>query len=189
MEYLSFEQVTQILQAAHDRSRRDHLMLLLSFSHGLRRSEVANLRIRDVLDGQIRVARVKGSLETTSPLIASPNVLFDEPAALAAWLAERPTKTDALFPSCRKIGSPLNGHQVWHITLRYMRLAGIPAKLAHHHSLRHACCSLQARNGVGIEYIAQHVGHKDIKNTRIYLHITGSEAAQKAQEVFQRLAR
>ena len=38
MQYLEIEQVTDILRVAYKNSRRDHLLLLLSFSHGLRRS-------------------------------------------------------------------------------------------------------------------------------------------------------
>ena len=186
MQYLGIEEVAKVLRAAYKENRAHHLMLLLSFSHGLRRSEVAALRVRDVQDGRICVSRVKGSLRTEQPLMASDNLLFDEPKSLAAWLDERVGDSDALFPS-RKGHGTLKPDSVGKIAVHYMEKANVPEKLAHHHSLRHACCSLLARAGVGIEYIAQYAGHKDIKNTRIYLHISDNEASATAFAVFKSL--
>ena len=186
MRYLSIEQVTSILRCAWKESTRDHLMLLLAFNHGLRRVEIAELRVQDVSDGLIRVARAKGSLATVQPAMSSQNVLFDEIKALSSWLAARDAKTDALFPS-RKGGGCMTPDSVGRVASYYMEMAGIPKELAHIHALKHACCSLLARQGVKIEYIAQHVGHKDIKNTRTYLNITDDEATAKAQQAFQSL--
>ena len=137
MRYLDIVQVGDVLRAAYKTNRSHHLMLLLSFSHGLRRSEVAALRLGDVQDGRICVSRVKGSLRTEQPLMASHNVLFDEPQALRAWMEERPLGTDALFPS-RKGSAALKPDSVGKIAVHYMEKANVPQELAHHHSLKHA---------------------------------------------------
>jgi integrase/recombinase XerD len=183
MQYLTMDQVHSILRKAYKSSRRDWLMILLQFTHGLRRGEIARLKLADMEDGKIRVARLKGSLCTTHPLRESKNFLFDEKVALKAWLEERVSDSDALFPS-RKGDGPVNPNSVSNLVSAHMRAAGIPRELAHSHSLRHSCCSIMARNGIGIEYIAAYVGHADIKNTRIYLNITSEEAAEKAHSAF-----
>jgi integrase len=50
---------------------RDSAMLMLTFYHGLRASEVCNLRRQDVdlTHGRIWIARLKGSLSTEQPLL------------------------------------------------------------------------------------------------------------------------
>jgi site-specific recombinase XerD len=179
MQYLDITQVTSVLRSAYKASRRDHLILLLSFQHGLRASEVAALRVQDVQDGLIRVARLKGSLETAQPLMGSKNVVFDESRALAAWLEERPKGSDALFPSTtarRTIGR---------IAKQYMLAVGVPAELAHHHSLKHALASMMIRSGVDLAYVKQALGHRSISSTIMYTHIQDSEATAKASAAIQ----
>jgi len=183
MPYLNISQVTDILRAAYKSSRRDHLMLLLSFQHGLRASEVANLRLGDVQDGLIRVDRVKGSLKTVQALITSQNILFDEPKTLVTWLAERQATTDALFPSRKNVGH-MKPNTIGKIAKLYMLRSGIPAEFAHHHSLKHAACSLLIRSGVGLELVKQFAGHASISSTIHYVHISDEEAISKAQSVF-----
>jgi type 1 fimbriae regulatory protein FimB len=64
---------------------RNFAMLLLAFRHGLRVSELINIRMPDVdLDtGRVFVRRLKGSLSTSQPLEG------DEIRALRAWLRQR----------------------------------------------------------------------------------------------------
>jgi len=179
MRYLSKQQVESVLHAAYKASSRDHLMILLGFTHGLRRSEVARLTLGDVANEHIRIFRLKNSLDTTHPLRGSVNILFDEKLALRTWLGQREAESKALFPSRDGRGF-ISSDMVYLIMRRYMQAAGIPSELAHPHALKHACCALQARRGVPIERIAQYVGHRDIKNTRIYLGISDEEAAESA---------
>lgn len=183
MEYLTKSDVEKMLRIAAKKSIRDHLILLLSFKHALRRSEVAALSVGDVSDGIIRVARRKGSLYTEQTLKSSPDPVFDEVAVLASWLEissclkERPHQpSDPLFG--------ISGDWVNRITTQYMLDAGIRRELSHHHSLKHACCAILVRDGVGVEYVQQVAGHKDVKNTIHYLHISGAEAMDKAEKVF-----
>lgn len=183
MNYLTIHEVETTLAKAMEASARDHLMLLLSFRHGMRRGEVLNLTLGDIRDGQIHIKRLKGSLETTQPLLAHSNEIFDEIAALERWLKFRPARGKFLFPS--QTQSPLSGRWLGKIAKHYLQIAGVRSDLAHHHALKHAFCSIQARKGIKIEYIAQSVGHKDIKNTRIYLNITDAEAIQQAAKALE----
>src|ERR1700722_1769682 len=68
--HLTPEEILATLKIARARSARDWCMVLLAYRHGLRASEVCNLRLADIdLKRQsIIVRRLKGSLETTQPL-------------------------------------------------------------------------------------------------------------------------
>jgi integrase len=183
MQFLNMDQIADIMRVAYKRSTRDHLILLLSFQHGMRVSEVTRLTLADVEGGKIRIERLKGSLATEHNLMTDDNVLFNGLLALHRWLQERPADGVALFPG--RWGGFMRPDSVRHLAVHYMELARVPAELAHHHSLKHACCSIQSEKGIGIEYIAAHVGHKEIKNTRIYLNnITGEKASEMAMNAF-----
>jgi len=185
MRYLDIKQVGAALKVAYKKNRRDHLMLLLSFNHGLRASEIANLRIGDVSGGRIRVARVKGSLLTVQPLVVNKNPLFDEPKALATWMEIRPATTDALFPS-RKGKGTLRADSVGKMAVYYLEKAGVPADLAHHHIFKHSIASLMIRGGVDLAFVKSHLGHASISSTIHYTNIQDFEATEKAQAVIQK---
>ena len=183
MQYLGIAEVTEVLRAAYKTNRAHHLMLLLTWTHGLRRAETAALKLKDVENGFIRVARLKGSLPTVHPLRETENLLFNEKMALSAWVEERRGNTDALFPS-RKGHDHFKPDSIGKVATYYMTLANVPEPLRHMHALKHSCCALQARAHAKIENIAEYVGHKDIKNTRIYLNVSQDEAAASAFTAF-----
>jgi type 1 fimbriae regulatory protein FimB len=180
MQFLDIAQITNILRGAYKKSTRDHLILLLSFQHGLRVSEVARLTLADVANGKIHVQRVKHSLETDQPLMPSDNILFNEPLALQGWLQERPEGGEALFPG--RWGGFMQADSISQLTVRYMELARIPQELTHHHSLKHAIASLMIRQKKGLELVKQHLGHASVSSTIHYLHIQDSEATAAAQD-------
>lgn len=181
MQFLDKKQITDIMRVAYKRSTRDHLILLLSYHHGLRVSEVTRLTLVDVADGKIQVERLKGSLATEHPLKTSDDVLFNERLALQGWLQERPEGGEALFPSRWGTGT-LNPDYVSQLTVHYMELAKVPQNLAHHHSLKHALASLMIRSGKGLELVKQALGHRAISSTIHYVHTQDSEATAAAQD-------
>ena len=85
--FLTELEIKRLLDAAR-RGRhgtRDYLMLLLAYRHGLRVSELIDIRLRDLdLDAaRIHVRRRKGSLSTIQPIEG------DELRAIRAYLRER----------------------------------------------------------------------------------------------------
>src|SRR4030088_3282268 len=97
ISYLSSEQLGRFLQAAKEFGLREHAMFLFAVAHGARAQEIANLRISDInfSNEQIHIARLKGSLDSTQNLLkVKGNALFDEKAALKAWLAVRKPDAD-----------------------------------------------------------------------------------------------
>src|ERR1700694_4303568 len=103
ISYMSNEQLERFLQATKEYGPREHAMFLFAVAHGARAQEIANLRISDInfSSEQIHIARLKGSLDSTQNLLkVKGNSLFNELAALKAWLAVRePDADNYLFNS------------------------------------------------------------------------------------------
>ena len=185
-DYLSSEQVLSILQVANEVGPRELCMFALAFQHGLRASEIANLKLADVQHGQIFVRRAKKSLQTRQPLQSHSNPLLDEPTILAAWLTVREDNgTDFLFTSRQKNsdGNAISRRQVYNLFESIAIRAGIPHGLRNPHQLKHALASLLTRNGVTLAYVQQALGHKHISSTVRYTHVSQSEAAAKVSGV------
>jgi len=92
MVHLTPEELLVVLKTARSRSDRDWAMILLVYRHGLRASEVCDLKLTDadLRSGSLSIRRLKGSLYTVQPLYRHKGQpLLDEVAALRAWLRER----------------------------------------------------------------------------------------------------
>jgi len=170
VEALSKEELKALLAAALEHKRRDWLMILVTFSHGLRASEVVALRRDAVADAHITVSRRKGSLKTTQPLLFSEDSLFDERGALSAYVASLRTN-QRLFPICRQ--------HFWRLMQRYADAAGIPERKRHPHILKHTV-AMQIIHKAGIENTRQYLGHKSIASTGAYLKVTDADASAAA---------
>ena len=141
---------------------RDASMLLLTFYHGLRASEICNLRCKDIdlKHGRIWVARLKGSLSTEQPLLSQ------EQRALKRYLKQcSDSQLPWLFLTER-------GDQVTRFAFNYLvRIAGARAGLGfsvHPHMLRHGCGYALANRGYDLRVIQDYLGHRDPKHTTRY---------------------
>src|SRR5271157_5854405 len=103
MAFLTPEEILKVLRVAKEKSLRDHCMVLLSYRHGLRASEICALRLSDVdmKTSSLTVQRLKGSLKTVQPLYPHRGQpLLDEQKSLRAYLEIRPKDgSQALFVS------------------------------------------------------------------------------------------
>ena len=148
-DYLNAQQMLSILQVARDEyGSREHAMFLLAFRHGLRATEIANITLADVRNGQIDVRRLKDSLHTVQPLQSHPNPLLDEPTVLAAWLDARGDADGSVFLFTSRQGSALSRRQIYRLFEAIAICAGIPAGLRNPHQCKHALASLLIRSGV-----------------------------------------
>ena len=143
---------------------RDYLMLLMAYRHGLRVSELIDLRLKDVdLDtSRLYVRRKKGSLSTHQPIES------DELRTLRAWLRERSLRADArspyLFLSER---GPFTRQAVNYIVLRAGERARLPFRV-HPHMLRHSTGFYLANKGFDTRLIQDYLGHRNIAHTVKY---------------------
>jgi integrase len=140
---------------------RDHAMMLMTYRHGMRVSELIDVRIKDLdLDtGRIFVRRKKGSLSTHQPSEG------DEMRALRAWLRERgESKTTYLFVGER---GPLTRQAVNYLVKEIGARAKLPCGV-HPHMLRHSTGFYLANKGYDTRLVQDYLGHKNISHTVKY---------------------
>jgi len=161
-EHLTPGEVERLIEAAkaNRHGHRDALMALLAYRHGLRASEVVDLRWEQVHleTATLSVWRVKNGTPATHPLTGR------ELRALRRHQRES-AKSPFLFVSER--GGPLTAAGF----SRMIERAAVAAKLgikAHAHMLRHGCGFKLANDGRDTRSIQAYMGHANIQNTVRY---------------------
>ena len=163
-DYLTRDEVAALLRSSK-KSRhgaRNHAMILLAYRHGLRASELVNLRVSDLnlRTGTIYCRRAKGSRSSLHPMKP------DEVNALQKLLARRELPaSDYMFQSERS--EKMSRSAFWRIVSQAGDRAGLPVK-AYAHQLRHACGYYLANKGCDVRLIQDYLGHKQIQNTVRY---------------------
>jgi integrase len=99
---------------------------------------------------------------------------------LRAYLRERRHVTPYLFTG--RQGS-MQKRRIQHLFTTYAQAAGITGRSIH--ALRHSIAVHLIEAGRGIEYVADHLGHKNIRNTRIYAQSTNPLREQIFRELEQ----
>jgi integrase len=204
-KYWTPKELLGVLAEARKVSARNHLIVLLAYKHGLRASEVARLRVKDVANGRIDCKRLKGSLHTNRPLESNDNILLDEKRALVAWLSERLTdESPFLFVSRvsakareraanRRTDADRWGDEVDRTARGISRdaiaevfedatfRAGIEVGRRNPHCAKHSLGAHLYRAGVDTFALQQILGHRDAKSTAVYAGVTQDEAHVKAR--------
>lgn len=189
MTYLTPEEILAVLKAARRRSVRDWVMILFTYRHGLRASEVCDLKLADIdlKAGSVSIRRLKGSLSQVQPLYQHRGQpLLDEMAALRAWLKTRPADgSDFLFTSQK--GGRLDRTQFFRIFRVCAETAGLPTQKRHPHVLKHSLASHLVAGNVNLALIRQALGHRSITSTMQYVGTSDGQAAEAAQAALMRL--
>lgn len=167
--FLTELEVRRLLGSARRRRHgtRDYLMVLLTYRHGLRVSELVDIRIRDLdLDAsRIHVRRRKGSLSTVQPIEG------DELRAIRAYLRERDdTKLPYLLLGER---GPLTRQAVNYLFKEIGQRAELTINI-YPHMLRHSTGYYLANKGYDTRLIQDYLGHKNITHTVKYTRTAAS---------------
>lgn len=166
-EHLTEAEVERLMEAAkgNRNGNRDATMILVAYRHGLRVSELTDLRWDQVefATGALHVRRVKQGKPSTHP------VLGDELRALRRLRREQQPKSPFVFTSER--GAPFSTAGF----ARMMERVGRQAKLAfktHPHMLRHACGYALANKGHDTRAVQAYLGHRNIQHTVRYTELS-----------------
>jgi len=165
---LPFEQIDRLLAApdqATDRGKRDAAMLHLFYASGLRVSELAGLRVRD-LDPHAGVVSVlgKGGKRRLVPVGEVALAHLDAYSKDVRPRTARSTET-ALFVSPR--GGAFTRQGLWKLIKRYAVGAGISAHVSPH-VLRHSFATHLLHHGADLRAVQAMLGHADLGTTEIY---------------------
>lgn len=159
---LSHDMVLQI--ASHINNYKHKLLVLLAYGTGLRLSEIINLQVRDInlFTRTIHVRAGKGAKRRFTVL---PDKLWNQ---LKMYLRHR-HGMDYVFKSNR--GGKLHPRTVQKVFQTALKKTDITVP-ATFHTLRHSFATHLLENGTSIRYIQKLLGHKSIRTTQIYTHIT-----------------
>ena len=165
-EYLIDAEVTWLTEAvkANRWGHRDSTMILVAYRHGLRASELVDLRW-DQVDfdtATLAVRRVKKGTPSTHPIRG------DELRALRRLQREQDPKSPFVFTSER--GAPFTTAGFARMIERAGDAAGLKFK-AHPHMLRHACGFALANRGHDTRALQAYLGHKNIQHTVRYTEL------------------
>jgi integrase/recombinase XerC len=144
--------------------RRDNAIMELFYASGMRRAELAGVRLADV-DLAERTIRVTGK-GNKERLVVINRAAGD---AIEAYLRVRPRSADpALFLG--RGGKALTPKHVWRIFRDIYRVSGIQ-KHASPHTLRHSFATHLVENGVDLETVRELLGHESLATTGVYLQL------------------
>ena len=186
ISYMTSEQLERFLRAAKEYGRREHAMFLFAVAHGARAQEICNLRISDINfhNEQIHIARLKGSLPSTQTLLkVKGNSLFDEKAALKAWLAVREADADNFVFNSQK-STQMNRVTIFKLFREIARKAGLGETLQHPHVLKHTAAMLLVQQGANAFLIRQALGHKSFDSTLAYVNPSDADASAALSKAF-----
>ncbi len=143
------------------------LMFLVTFNHGLRVSETLSLTKHNLAQFMLDVQRKKGSKRTVQPLLPEErDGLLNLAATCEGYF---------FLPEIENRESARR--QFNRLMRRYGKLANVPEHKCHAHALKHACGRLGYEGGMGIPELQAYLGHKNGKNTMVYLEATEEQAA------------
>ncbi|EAX8478862.1 tyrosine-type recombinase/integrase [Salmonella enterica] len=152
---------------------RDKTMFKIVYNHGLRVSELIDIRTTDLdmSEKTIYIRRLKNGLSTIHPLQDETFLLIE------AWLKMRlkylkQKDSDLLFLTVN--GEKISRQWIYKLSKKYGKKAGISLEV-HPHMLRHSCGYALANQGLDTRLIQDYLGHKNIHHT---VHYTASNPAR-----------
>jgi len=172
--YLTQTDVSAFFAAIND--LRDRTLFSLAYLYGLRVSEISLLERSDIdfARRRIVVRRVKNGVWTERPLFRTAERLLYEYLSGAVS-----SDVKSLFHGRN---GPLQKRQIQDLFVRYRDAAGLPPHVGCH-SLRHSIATHLLDAGVSLEFVQDHLGHKNIRSTSVYAKVTD----QHRTAVFERL--
>lgn len=171
-EHLSEEQLKLLLKHIPYQHR---LMVLVTYWHGLRASEIVKMRGKQIQGGNVWVKRLKGSKETVQPFMLSSDPQLEYAVQLTRLaLTTKPddlvwtiTTRDGFYKIMRKAG----------------RKAGIPEYMkVRTHLLKHSIANHLIDRGVQLNAVQAHLGHESLASTGRYLRMSARKASRLVAE-------
>ena len=158
------EEIARLL-AAPGVCLKHRVLIMATYSAGLRLGEVCRLKPSDILSDrmQIRIGEGKGGKDRFTVL--SPKLLAE---LRRYWKAYRPG--EYLFPGGKPGGGPITTTSVRNAFYRAARRAGLP-HAGGIHLLRHSFATHLLESGIDLPTLQRLLGHTCLSTTAAYLHL------------------
>ncbi len=165
---LSQEEVALLIDAALTPYHRIILMTL--YATGVRRAELARLKVTDI-DSKRMVIHVQGGKGRKDRDVMLSAKLLE--ALREHWRGLKRKPSTWLFPGNRHHSgdTPIDTKTVWYACKEATKRAGIQ-KDVHPHTLRHCFATHLLEAGADLRTIQILLGHRDLEETTIYLHLS-----------------
>jgi type 1 fimbriae regulatory protein FimB len=166
-EYLTEAEVDKLRKAARTIGRHGHrndTMILIAYRHGLRVSELVNLRWEqvDLAQGILHVWRLKRGIASTHPMTGLEIRMLRQ-------LHRQSKESPYVFTSER--GGPMTAANVRKMAQKAGKLAGLGPHV-HPHQWRHGAGYKLANDGQDTRAIQLYLGHKSINHTVRYTELS-----------------
>jgi integrase/recombinase XerC len=181
---LDADQMAKLLEPAGEQplDLRDHALMELMYSSGLRLAEVAGLDLVD-LDLTERMVRVTGKGSRTRIVPVGRHAV----GALARWLAERAglarAGEQAVFVSRR--GARMSRRAIETRVSQWSLRRGLGLKV-HPHLFRHSFATHLLESSGDLRAVQELLGHADIATTQVYTHLDWAHLARVYDETHPR---
>jgi len=157
---------------------RDRAILELMYASGLRVSEAADMKLKDLdLDLGVLTTTGKGSKTRRVPIGTS--AVEWAKSYLAVRRQKENIEVDNVFVTT--LGRPINRQIIYELIKRYAGQCGLEGVSPH--TLRHSFATHLVQNSADIRSVQQMLGHADISTTQIYTHMTDAHL-RKSYERF-----
>ena len=166
---LSQEEVRRLIDATETPFQR--ILVMTLYATGARRAEVAHLKVSDI-DSERMVVHIRGGKgRKDRDVMLSPALLE---ALRTYWRGLRHKPREWLFPGNRWHTSnrPVTTKVLWTACQQAALRAGLEHKHIHPHTLRHCFATHLLEAGADLRTIQILLGHRDLEETTIYLHLS-----------------
>jgi len=173
---LSQQQVAKLIESAP--TPFYSIILMMLYATGLRRAELARLRVSDI-DSEQMVIHVKGGKGGKDREVMLSPRLLDELRLYWRSLKRKPKTW--LFPGNRwHTGEhPITTKVVWSACREAAVRAGLGTDV-HPHTLRHCFATHLLEAGADLRTIQLLLGHRDLEETTVYLHVSNLRLSNTA---------
>lgn len=159
--------------------RRDHLIIHLLYTTGIRRAELIGLSLSDIdLEGNTVKVLGKRNKERLVPLLPETRTYYLDYLDYRDDI--RPTNgVEAVFLTAR--GKPIYPTLVYRVVNRYLKKVSTKTKVSPH-MLRHTFATHLLANGADLNSVKELLGHTSLAATQVYTH-TGIAALKKTHQM------
>jgi len=174
---LTPQEARRIIEAADTSTvlgYRDRVILETLYATGIRKTELLNLTLADVvLDEELlRVNGGKGAKDRVVPLTRVACAMLETYVKAVRPQLLGKKKSERLFPSLRR--GEMSDTTLGHLIDKYAAKAGVKKRVTCH-LWRHSCATHLLQNRANLRHVQEILGHRSLATTERYLHLTITE--------------